>query len=410
MKSRHIAPLISAALKDTPVVYLRGPRQSGKTTLVREGGFAGSGGKYLSFDKAAIQSAARADPDAFLRGLPRRIVLDEVQRVPELILEIKHQVDENRQPGRFLLTGSANILTLPKISESLAGRMEVLTLWPFSQGEIEGRTEKFIDACFAKSFRHEAGADSSWSALTRRIVAGGYPEALGRTDPMRREAWFESYLTTILERDVRDISRIQNLGEIGKLLRMVATRTAGLVNLADLSRTAHIAQTTLQRHWALLETIFLLGTLPAWNANLGKRLVKSPKAFLHDTGLLCYLLGIDEQRLEEGDLMAGEILETFVAGELRRQISWSRVRPRLFHFRTHGGREVDFIMEDRRGRVVGIEVKKTASPKKEDFKGLEFLSQLLGKRFLRGLLLHCGDDHLPFGPKLHAVPLASLWS
>jgi hypothetical protein len=342
-------------------------------------------------------------------GLPESVILDEVQRVPALFRAIKRSVDQRREPGRFLLTGSANALVLPKVSESLAGRMEVLTLWPFSQGEIEGRVEGFVDACFGPAFRPGAFRDFAWPALAERIVLGGYPEVLTRSDEARRRAWFGSYLTTILERDVRDIANVQGLRDMPRLLRLAATRAMGLLNFADLSRDAAMPQTTLQRYWSLLEATFLVGTLPAWSANLGKRLVKTAKVLLGDSGLLCHLAGLNVPRLRSDDLMAGAVLESFVANELTKQISWSRRRPALCHYRAHTQQEVDFVLEDATGKLVGIEVKKTASPDAGDFKGLRHLSEVTRKRFMRGILLYTGSATVAFGPNLHAVPVSALW-
>jgi uncharacterized protein len=391
VKRRHATRNILAALADTPVVFVQGPRQSGKTTLVQSLAKAGHSAEYLSFDDAAVLGAAQSDPDGFVAGLPPRVILDEVQRVPALFRAIKRSVDQRREPGRFLLTGSANALVLPKVSESLAGRMEVLTLWPFSQGEIAGRVEGFVDECFGTRFQLGSFRDSGWGALVKRIILGGYPEVLTRPDEARRQAWFGSYLTTILERDVRDIANVQGLREMPRLLRLAATRAMGLLNFADLCRDAAMPQTTLQRYWALLEATFLVGTL------------------LGDSGLLCHLTGLNAARLRTDDLMAGAVLESFVANELTKQISWSRCRPALYHYRAHTQQEVDFVLEDAAGKLVGIEVKKTASPNAGDFKGLQHLSEATGKRFVRGILLHAGSATVAFGQNLYAVPVSALW-
>ena len=409
MKRRNLTPQIVAALRDTPVVYLQGPRQAGKSTLAQALRDDGYDADYFTLDDAATLAAAQSDPDGFVTGLPERVILDEVQRVPELFRAIKRSVDMKRKPGRFLLTGSAQALVLPKLSESLAGRMEVLTLWPFSQGEITGRREGFVDACFAREFKPGKFTDTSWPSLAGRIATGGYPEVLTRTDAARRQAWFGSYVTTILERDVRDLANVSGLRDLPRLLRLAASRAMGLLNFADLSRDAAMPQTTLQRYWTLFEATFLVRSLPPWHANLGLRLVKTPKVLLGDTGLLCHLLGLDAARLQADDLMTGAALECFVAGELTKQISWSATRPGLFHYRTHAQQEVDFVLEDARGRLVGIELKKTASPTGSDFKGLRHLSEQTGKKFLRGILLYTGSTSVAFGPNLHAVPVGALW-
>ena len=409
MKQRHITPYVLAALRDTPVVFLQGPRQSGKTTLVQSLKEDGHDTAYFTFDDAAVLAAAQSDADGFVANLPTKVILDEVQRVPDLFRAIKRSVDAQRQPGRFLLTGSANALVLPKASESLAGRMEVLSLSPFSQGELENHDEHFIDACFAKEFSPGNYRDSGWPALAERIVQGGFPEIITRPSAARRQVWFGSYVTTILERDVRDIANVQGLRELPKLLRLAAARAGGLLNFADLARDAAMSQTTLQRYWALFEATFLVRELPAWSANLGTRLVKTPKVMLGDTGLLCYLLGLDVDRLRNDALMTGAVLEAFVGTELTKQITWSETRPALFHYRTHTQHAVDFVLEDAAGRLVGIEVKKNASPSTDDFKGLLHFRDAVGKRFLRGVLLYTGSSSVAFGSDLHAVPVSALW-
>lgn len=409
MNSRHIARLVHDALQDTPVVFVQGPRQAGKSTLTEQLRAQGYEAGYVTLDDAVSLKAALDDPDGFVAGLPPQVVIDEVQRAPELFRAIKASVDRKRKPGRFLLTGSAQALVLPKVSESLAGRMEVLTLWPFSQGEIEGRVDQFVDACFAAEFPLRKLPAEGWPRLAERIARGGFPEVVARAAGARRRAWFDAYVQTILERDVRELANVAGLRDLPVLLRLAATRATGLLNFADLARDAAMPTTTLARYWAMFEATFLVRTLQPWSANLGKRLVKAPKVALGDSGLLCHLLGLDATRLQGGDLMAGAALESFVAGELARQIGWSGTRPALFHFRTHGQQEVDFLLEDARGRLVGIEVKKTASPDGSDFKGLRYLQEAVGKRFLRGVLLYTGTESVAFGPNLYALPVSALW-
>ncbi|MEY4484835.1 MAG: hypothetical protein RL693_2287, partial [Verrucomicrobiota bacterium] len=234
-------------------------------------------------------------------------------------------------------------------------------------------------------------------------------EAFSRATESRRRAWFDSYVTTILGRDVRDLTNVAGLRELPRLLKLAASRASGVLNYADLSRDAAMPQTTLQRYWALFEATFLVRALPAWSANLGTRLVKAPKVLLGDTGLLCHLLGLNAARMQSDELKVGAVLENFVANELTKQITWSTVRPSLFHFRTHTQQEVDFVMEDTEGRLVGIEIKKTASPGANDFKGLRYFAELTGKKFLRGILLYTGANSVAFGPNLHAVPVSALW-
>lgn len=332
-----------------------------------------------------------------------------MQRAPDLFRVIKRSVDRDRRPGRFLLTGSANALVLPQVSESLAGRVEILSLHPLSQGEMEGHREGFVDSCFADTFRLKKPLALAWPDLVDRIVPGGFPEVLTRK-PARRGAWFDAYVTSILERDVRDLANIHALRELPRLLKFIAARSAGIVNQSDLSRDSQIPLTTLQRHWALLEAVFLVRTLPAWSSNLGSRLIKAPKLYLNDSGLLCHLLGTDAARLKNDDLMTGAVLDTFVAGEVTKQATWCATRPTLAHFRTQKQSEVDLVLEDAKGRIVGIEVKKTATPSSGDFKGLRALREAAGKKFLRGMVLCLCENTVAFEENLHAVPMGALWA
>lgn len=405
MISRHITPSLLQALSDTPVVFLNGARQTGKSFLARWLAATDHPARYLTLDDVAVLAAAHGDPTSFVAGLDGPVVLDEVQRVPRLFLAIKALVDRGRQPGRFLLTGSADVLLLPELADSLAGRMEILTLHPLSQGEIEGHPEGFIETVFTDKLTDLAVGGAPGLTLLDRIQTGGYPEMQTRTSPHRRNAWFSSYISTILSRDVRDLAHIEGLAALPRLLSLLAARAASLLNFAELSRTTGIPQTTLKRYLSLLETTFLVYYLPAWSGNLGKRLVKAPKLMLNDTGLLVHLLGGD---LGPGTQL-GPVLENFVVTELRKQSAWSSRRVQFFHFRTQIGREVDLVLEDSSGRVVGIEVKATATLGTEDFKGLRTLADDLGDRFHRGVVLYTGSESIPFGPRLHALPVESLW-
>lgn len=410
MYNRNITDKVLTALQDTPVVFVNGARQTGKSTLVQKLITREHPARYLTFDDSNLLAAASSDPAGFITGLEGPLIIDEVQRVPDLFLAIKAEVDKNRQPGRFLLTGSANVLLLPQIAESLVGRMEILTLWPLSQGEIESRKETFIDRLF--SGRSVSGGSSSITTINvvKKILSGGFPEVLSRTDVNRQKAWFSSYITTILQRDVRDISNIEGLTSIPRLLSLVAARTGGLLNYAELSRSFSIPQTTLKRYLSLLETTFLVKLLPAWSANLGKRLVKSPKILMTDTGLLSHLMGIDDKRLKNEPQLFGALLENFAAMELAKQAGWSDSQPQLFHFRTQAGQEVDIVLEDAAGKIVGIEVKAGSTVKTDDLKGLRMLADSVGSKFIRGVVLYCGSEHVPFGPKLTAVPMSELWN
>ena len=388
---------------------LHGARQTGKTTLVQSLSQKEHPARYVTLDDAAVFAAARTDPLGFLSGFDGPVVLDEVQRAPELFLAIKRLVDANRTPGRFLLTGSAHALFLPKLSESLAGRMEILTLWPFSQGELEGGVDGFVDAVFAGKLRQPSKPRKTDSDLHGKMVRGGFPEAAAMDSEERRRAWFGSYVTAILQRDIRELAHIDGLSVMPRLLAILASRPMGLLNYADLSRISGLTQSTVKRYVALLEATFLAQTVPAWFANIGKRLTKSPKIVMADAGLATYLLGMNSQRLFEDRNLFGLLLEGFVSMELKKQSAWSRVKPDLFHFRSHDGSEVDFILEEPGGRLVGVEVKASTAVAGADFKGLRYLAERVPKRFHRGVVLYTGDEMLSFGPKLHAVPLSALW-
>ena len=405
---RHLTPALEAALNDTPVVLVVGPRQAGKTTLCRL--VAGRrGARLLSLDDAATRAAATADPAGFVASIEAPVVLDEIQKAPALLPAIKLAVDRRRDPGRFLLTGSADILALPRVSESLAGRMEVLTLWPLSQGEIQGRRERFIAAMFGAGAPPGTGPVEARADLIDLALRGGYPEVLGRKDPARRRAWFRSYVTTILQRDVRDIAQIGGVAELPRLLSVLAARSSLLVNVADLSRTLGLAHTTLTRYLALLESAFLVRRIPAWAGSRARRAIKTPRLLIPDTGLLGHLAGLTAPRLSEDPTTVGLLLESLVAGELLKQLAWDDAHAELLHFRTHAGREVDLVLEGDDGRLVGIEVKAAAGVGGPDFKGLEALREVAGKRFHRGVVLYTGRETLPFGAGLWAVPLSAVW-
>ena len=408
MYSRHLIPLLQAALVDCPVVLLNGARQVGKSTLVQSQA-DGKRAEYLTLDDATVLAAATRDPAGFVAGLGGPVILDEVQRAPELFLALKAAVDRDRRPGRFLLTGSANVLVLPRLSDSLAGRMEILTLWPLSQGEIEGVWEGFVDALFAQTLAPPASSPLSRTELFERLARGGFPEIVDKSSETRRRAWFGSYTTSILQRDVRDLTNIDDLSANPRLLSLLAARSASLLNYSELSRSAGIPASTLKRYFALLEATFLIHTLPAWSSNLSKRLVKSPKVLLNDTGLLCSLLGVNAERLGEDPRLAGPVLESFVLLEIRKQSAWSRTQPNLYHYRTQTGQEIDLVLEDPSGRVAAVEVKTAATVQEKDIRVLHDLAEALGPRFVRGVILYIGERTVPFSEKIYAMPIQTLW-
>lgn len=406
---RNLAPALREALSDRPVVLLNGARQVGKSTLAQSVA-DGERAQYLTLDDATVLAAASRDPGGFVAGLDGPVILDEVQRAPGLFPAIKLAVDRDRRPGRFLLTGSADVFLLPSVSESLAGRMEILTLLPLSQGELEGIREGFVDALFAPALPSQAIPAVDRADLFHRVIVGGFPELTGKVSAARRRAWHRSYVTTILQRDIRDLTNIDDISALPRLLSLLATRATTLLNYSELSRSAGIPATTLKRYFLLLEATFLVHTLPAWSANLSKRLVKSPKILLADTGLLSALLGIEGERLEEEPRLTGPLLESFVLTEIRKQIAWSQAQPQMFHYRTQTGQEIDLLLEDDRGRVAGIEVKAAATVQEKDVRVLLELSVALGRKFTRGVVLYTGDRVVPFSEKIHAVPVQALWT
>ena len=412
MLLRHLTDNLLDALADTPAVLVNGARQTGKSTLVQSAELAGQSRQYLTFDDPSTLAAAKRDPNGFIAGLDTPVTLDEVQHAPELFPVIKAAIDRKRQSGRFLLTGSANVMLLPKPSESLAGRMEVLTLWPFSQGEMHGVRESFLDTLFSMQpvGWWEKSATVGREELLETVLAGGYPPAVVRQRAVRRDAWFQSYIMTMLQRDIRDLANIADVTAAPRLLTVVAARAGGLLNFADLARTVALPQTTLKRYFALLESTFLVQLLRPWGRNLGKRVIQTPKVYLNDTGLLAYVLGITIDRLKAEGTLAGAVLENFVLMELRKQSSWSVAQPELFYWRTASGQEVDIVLEDRAGRVAGVEIKAAATLGGNDVRGLQALASAAGRNWVRGVVLYTGTEVIPFSDNLHGVPLAQLWS
>lgn len=411
MHPRHIAPLLADALTDTPVVVLNGARQSGKSTLVQSLAAPVGPRQYLTLDDAVVLNAAKSDPAGFINGLAGPVTLDEVQRAPELFLAIKAAVDRDRQPGRFLLTGSADVLLLPGIADSLAGRVEILSLWPLSCAEqADSAAFNRVDWLFQGDLTALTIVPCDRDDLIGRLLAGGFPDAVTRNNPRRRAAWFDSYVQSILQRDVRDLANIEQLTEIPNLLQLLATRSATLLNFAELSRSCGLPQSTLKRYFALLEMLFLVVRLPSWERNAGKRMVKAPKVFLPDSGLLCHFMGETPDSLAAKAGLPGGVVETFVLAELLKHVAFSAQRLSLWHYRTQTNIEVDFILENRMGQLTGIEVKASSTLDGKDFKGLRHLQDTEPEAFVRGFVLYAGREIVPFGEKLWAVPLSLWWA
>lgn len=408
MKQRNIATAIAAALKDTPVVLVNGARQTGKTTLVKELSRKRKA-TYVTLDDHGMLDAALNDPAGFIASLGAFAVVDEVQNAPNIFRAIKASVDRNRKPGRFLLTGSANVLALPRMGDSLAGRMEIITLFPLAQDELAGRRSTFIDTLFKGRIPLGYAGTADRAAIARRVFAGGYPEVRTRKDAARRGAWYKAYITTILQKDVRDISNIADLTTLPKLLAQLALRSSNLLNIADVARDLNVPHSTLRRYMALLETTFLLTPLHPWFNKRAKRLVKAPKVHLTDSGFATWLCGINSPAQLVKHTMWGHLLETFTVNELRTMASWAKNRVETYHFRMDTGREVDLVLEDARGRIIGIEVKASASIGLHDFNGLMELRHAAGKNWVRGIVLHAGAGVTPFGKDLHALPMSAMW-
>ncbi len=398
---------LTEALADTPVVLIHGPRQCGKTTLAR---MVGERREYVyfNFDDGVTLAAAETDPVGFVADLPDRAILDEVQRTPELFTALKAAVDRDRTPGRFILTGSANVLLIPRLADSLAGRMEILRLHPLAQCELAARASRFLDTLFAGAFKTRR-YERLGTELAERIVAGGYPAALSRTTPRRRTAWYRDYIETLVQRDVRDLARISSLDVLPRLLSLAAGHTAQLANVSELASPFQLSRPTIRDYVTLLERVFLLELLPPWHSNRLSRLIKTPKLHVGDTGLACALLGLDAPTLTRDRSSLGSLLETFVLQELRRHASWHEYPITFHHFRDKDGGEVDIVLERGAREVAGVEVKAAATVTAADFRGLRKLKEAAGKRFTAGVVLYDGEASAGFGEGLYAVPIRLLW-
>jgi predicted AAA+ superfamily ATPase len=397
---------------DTRVILLNGARQSGKSTLARSVADARKA-PYLSLDDPAVLGLARSDPYALATHHDGLRVIDEVQFAPELFPAIKRIVDANPQPGQFLLTGSANVFLLPKLAESLAGRMEIIPMHPFSQSELAGVSAtslNLVDQLFSGASCPLVSFEIDRFDVCTRLLNGGFPEVIGRTRSDRRNAWFRSYIAAVLQRDVRDMADIGKLTDLPRLLNLLAARTSSLMNVAEISRVIDIPHTTLQRYLALLEATFLFQPLPAWSTNLGKRLVKSPKIHLLDSGLAAHLRGETEAKTLSLSPNLGPLLENFAVQEIRKQLSWSRQAASAWHFRTATGDEVDLLLETPDGRIAGVEIKAASSVAQNDFKGLRRLAELTGTQFVAGVVLYLGENVLAFGDNQYALPIPALWT
>jgi predicted AAA+ superfamily ATPase len=405
---RHIRPSLLEALADTRVVFVAGARQVGKTTLTRDIAAGEHSMTVVSLDETATRDAALRDPAGFLASFSGATLIDEIQHAPDLLLEIKSAVDKDTRPGQFLLTGSANILTSKKVKDALTGRIETLNLWPLAQSEIRGGEVNLIDALFAGAPPQLSDCTVGRDAFATIAAAGGYPEALLRIGS-RRERWFESYVDTTLDSDLRDISDAIKVEEMPRLLRLIAAQAANLLSYRNIASRLGLSPGTVKAYVGLLEQLFLLRRLHAWRPGLGARETSTPKVYVVDSGLLASLLGADETRVALDDQVTGKILENFVAMEILKYLGWSKNRVRLYHYQ-RDREDVDLILERADGQIVAIEVKSRATITGHDYRWLLKLRERSGSRFLAGVVIHPREQTIPLGDRLWALPIAALWA
>lgn len=406
---RYLRPTVVEALGEARAVCLLGARQAGKSTLARAIADREHPAEYLTLDDEATRRSAREDPTGFIARISGSAVIDEVQRAPDLMLAIKERLDVSNARGQFLLAGSANLLTLPTIADALPGRVDYVHLWPFSQGELVGRRESFIDRLFAGEAPRIVNAEVGRDAYAAQIVAGGFPDAQHRS-PRGRARFFDGYISSILGRDLQDVASVRDAESVNRLLRVLAARSAMLTSSRGVASELDVDHKTVAAQTHVLENLFLVSRLQPWHVNLGSRQVKTPKIYMTDTGLLTHLTNLNTDGIVRHPELAGSVFETFVAMELARQRDWAESPPTLFHYRDKQQREVDVVLELGSGEVTGVEVKTAASVHPRDFAGLRHLRDKLGTRFKAGVVLYTGKQTLSFGERLHAVPLCGLWA
>ena len=402
---RRLESRIAEAMADTPVVLLAGPRQAGKTTLVRQ--MSGEGMRYLTLDDQLTLMSAQDDPVGMIRSLDRAVI-DEIQRAPQLLLAIKKSVDEDRRPGRFLITGSADLMAVPKVADSLAGRMETLLLLPLSQGEIEGQTANWFDRVFAGQIP-KSKTLANGNNLVERVLKGGYPEVIARATAPRRNTWARQYIDAIIQRDVRDISGIEKLDQLPRFLRALAQTAGQMCNYTQLGGQVGLDSKTTSKYISVFEQMYLLKRVDVWARNRLNRVVKTPKLQFLDSGLLATLLELTSDEVQQNRTRFGNVLETFVFSELLKATTTAENEYALMYYRDADKVEVDVVIENAVGQLVGVEVKATATVKESDLRGLRKLSTLAGAKFKMGVLLYDGDETMPLGDNIWAAPLSTLW-
>ena len=403
---RYIEKRTNLAMSDTRIVLICGPRQSGKTTFAQK--FAGGKLPFFTLDNPSVLDAASTDPVGFLRGLDRAVI-DEAHRAPKLILAIKMAVDADPQPGKFLLTESADFMTLPHLADSLAGRAEIIPLLPLAQAELHEFRSSFLEKVFDGELPDCINSVIG-NNLIRIVLSGGYPDALTRRSWQRRQNWHLNYVDAIIQRDIQEITRIDQLHAMPRLIKILAEHSGQLVNYSRFGSLLGMNHVTIQRYLAVFESLFLVRTLQAWYTNRSKRLTKSPKLHFLDAGLLAALNNYSPIHVRRNRTLFGPLLESFVFSELLKQANWTEERYMFSHFRDKERNKVDVVMEDRRGRIVGIEVKASATVSKRDFSGLRRLAAVSDDRFVMGLVLYDHDQTVPFGNRMFAAPISILWS
>jgi uncharacterized protein len=411
--TRACCDLVEEYLSTFRVVILNGPRQAGKTTLLRHVQ-ARHGGTSFNLDDEQLLQAAISDPVGFVASGTEPRLIDEVQRAGDpLVRAIKAEVDAVPRAGRYVLAGSTRFLSTPSLSESLAGRGAVVDVWPFSQGEFEGRFERFIDIAFddPASLREFAPSQSDRADYFTRLCRGGFPEPALMPSARARRTWFRSYVRAIAERDIREMTRVNEPSAITKLLSYLASITAQEHNSVQTSNKTGLHRATVNRYLELLEAVFLIHRLPAWSRNPTARVVKHAKVHLTDTGLAASLLGVSPESLAKPVAPTrGPLVETFIVNELAKQATWSEAEVHLHHWRVSGGVEVDVVLERDDGRIVGIESKARDTVTADDFRGLAALRDLVGDQFCQGIVLHTGKrGSVNFGERLLSLPVAALW-
>ncbi len=407
MYKRYISTKISIALSDTPAVIVVGPRQSGKTTLIKE--FIGDDWSYITLDDVNQLQFAKDDPVGFIRNFTtRHIIIDEVQRVPELILPIKQAIDENRLPGRFLLSGSANAMALPRVADSLAGRLEVIKLFPLSECEIQNKPSAFLLKLLKAQVLEKKNIRIQ-DTLIEKVSKGGFPKALERTVESRRMAWFQHYITSMIQKDLKELADIEHLNIISKLIQLFSNQVAQLLDYTTVTKNLELSRQTVKRYIELLKQFFIFQELPAWHSNQNKRLVKKPKIHMVDTGLLCGLNRISYEKLRENRQLFGHLLENYIFCEIQKMASWLDEPLYFYHYRDKDKVEVDIVIETVSGDVIGIEVKAGATIDKSDFQGLVRLKKAAGDKFKIGILLYDGDHTNQFDETIYSVPIGAVW-